>query len=310
MTLTTLTADWHKLGGLMFVARRLVEGLLTGQHAALGLGPGVDFHDYRAYTPGDPLSDVDWKLYGRTDRFYLRRYRHLSELHAYLMLDCSASMHFSGLDRRGRPLPAKQVSTKLSYGAALAAAIGFLTIRQADRAGVGLFSDRIIEHLPPGGTWAHLKRLCNVLENARPRQGQGRLKASLRQAHALMKRRGLLVIISDLLEDPDELLDGLSRFRHDRFEVIVFQTLSPQELDLSGLGRLSLEMVDSETHQRLRTDVDRTAKAYAERMQQHISQIRRGCLGQGIDFNLLCTDQPVTGALRRYLVKRSAALGG
>ncbi len=303
-----ITGDFDRLGGLMFVARRLVEGLLAGRHAAVGLGPGVDFHDYRAYTPGDPLSDVDWKLYGRTDRFYLRRYRHLSELHAYILLDCSASMHFAGLDRRGRPLAVGNLPTKLAFGAALAAAIGFLTIRQADRAGVGLYADGLIDHLPAGGTWAHLKRLCSVLERARPRQGPGRLRQSLTQAHALMKRRGLLVLISDLLDEPQELLDGLSRFRHDRFEVIVFQTLSPQELDLSGLGRLSLEMVDAETHQRLRTDVDSTAAAYAKRMQQHISRLRRGCLAQGADFNLLTTDQPVTDALRRYLVKRSAAL--
>jgi hypothetical protein len=129
---------------------------------------------------------------------------------------------------------------------------------------------------------------------------------SLAEAHALMHRRGLVVLIGDLLDEPAGLFDGLARFRHDRFDVIVFQVLTPQELDLRGLGRLHLNMVDAETGQKTPTDIALVRRGYSELMAEHLGLLRRGCEARGIDYNLLTTDQPVAAALRRYLVRRSA----
>jgi uncharacterized protein (DUF58 family) len=299
-------ASWSKLGGLVFVARRLVEGLWAGRHASTRIGSGLEFHDYRGYSAGDDVAEIDWKLFGRTDRYFVRRHRQLTDLQAYLMVDCSASLNFAGLDRRGRPIIGPGATTKLTYAASLAAAIAYLTIRQSDLAGLGVFADRLLSHLPPGGTWSHLQRLCTTLEQTGPAVGTGDTPLCLQQAHALMKRRGLVVLIGDLLEEPADLMRGLSRFRHDHFEVIVFQVLTPQELDLGGLGRLQLQLVDAETRRTAPADIAKVRRGYAQQMDQHLAALRRGCLAQGVDYNLITTDQPVAAALRRYLALRNA----
>jgi len=308
-------SQWTSLGGLMFVARRLVEGLWAGRHASPRTGHGLEFHDYRSYSPGDTTSDIDWKVFGRTDRLYLKRYLQQTDLNVHLLVDISASMDFAGLTRRGIPITGKDHLTKLGYAEMLAAALAFLIVRQGDRAGVGLFAEKLHEHLPPSGTWAHLMRLCNALEHAEPvapESGNGDAGMALRQAHALLRHggrtrsRGLVVLISDLLDPPDSMLDGLNLLRHDQFDVIIFQVLTAQELDLAGLSDLRLQMVDSESHKRVGTDVGAVRRRYAQLMTRHLTQLRRACTARNVDYNLLTTDQPVVEALRRYLVRRNA----
>jgi uncharacterized protein (DUF58 family) len=296
-------SNWSQLGGLIFAARRLVEGLWAGRHPSIRQGSGLDFHDYRIYTPGDDPAQVDWKLFGRTDRYFVRRYQQQTDLNATILVDCSASMDFAKLDPAGRSLRGAKVMSKLRCAQLLAAAIAFLTIRQGDRAGVGLFADKLIEHIPPASTWAHLKRLCSVLERAQPR-GQGDLGAALRQAHALRSRRGLLVILSDLLDEPQPFFDGLSRFRHDHFDVIVFQILSQQELRLAGIENARLQLIDSETKQRLPSDLRLVSDRYRQLMQDHLAALRRGCQARRVDHNLVLLDEPATAALRRYVQRR------
>ncbi|MEX2214671.1 MAG: DUF58 domain-containing protein [Phycisphaeraceae bacterium] len=296
-------SQWANLGGLFFVARHLVQGLWTGRHASVRHGSGLDFHDYRVYTPGDNPAEVDWKLYGRTDRYYVKRNQQLTDLSAYILVDCSASMDFARLDRAGRSLHGDKVMTKLRYAQMLAAAIAFLTIRQGDRAGVGLFGSKLIDHVAPGGSWAQLQRVCSVIESAKP-QAAGDVGEAIKQAHSLRMKRGLLVLISDLLDEPAPLFEGLSRFRHDRFDIVVFQILSPQELGLEGLQRARLQMIDSETKDRVHTDVTRVQKRYSELVEGHIASLRRGCQARQVDYNLLSMAEPVTTALRRYVSRR------
>ena len=296
-------SQWTNLGGLFFVARHLVQGMWTGPHASIRHGRGLDFHDYRSYVPGDNPAEVDWKLYGRTDRYYVKRNQQLTDLSAYILIDCSASMDFARLDRAGRSLRGAKVMTKLRYAQMLAAAIAFLTIRQGDRAGVGLYGSKLIEHVAPGGSWAQLQRVCSVIEGAKP-QAAGNAAEAIKQAHALRMRRGLLVLISDLLDEPAPLFEALSRFRHDRFDIVVFQVLSPQELDLAGLERARMQMIDSESKDRVRTDISRMQKRYGELISGHIAALRRGCQARHIDYNLLTTDEPVTAALRKYVSRR------
>ena len=305
--------DWAGLQGLVFVAKRLVEGLYAGGHATPQSGPGIEFHDYRSYSPGDNPSSIDWKLYGRTDRLYLRRFKWFTDLHAMVMVDCSASMNFAALEAGGRTSPSSQTRTKLHYAQTLAAAIAFLTVRQADRVGVGLYSDKLIRHMPVGGTWSHLMNICQMIEQSGHVQGVGDAASGLLHAHALMRRsgrhRGVVVLISDLLGEPSALFDGLNRLRHDRFEAIVFQVLTPQELDLAGLGRSRLQLVDLETRKQVSTHIGQIQQRYTQLMTEHLATLRRGCLNRGVDYNLLTTDQPVIDALRRYVVRRASLRG-
>jgi uncharacterized protein (DUF58 family) len=299
-------SDVAHLRGLVFTARRLVDGLYAGRHGSPRTGQGSDFHDYRAYCPGDDTSSVDWKLFGRTNRYYVRRHRHLSDLQVYLMVDCPASMDFAGLDGRGAPLQSPDTPTKLSYAKTLAAAIAYLTVRQGDRVGVGLFTDKLDHHLPPGGTPAHLERLCVALEQAPPGPGQGDVNHALRQAHRLTRRRGLYVLVSDLLDEPGPLFDGLGLLRHDGSEVIVLQVLTPTELDLPALGGQRLRLIDAETHRSVTADVPTARRQYAQAVSEHLAILRRGCASQGVDYNLATTDTPATRSLRRYLVRRAS----
>lgn len=289
----------------MFRARALVEGLYAGAHASPRHGPGVEFHDYRAYVPGDDLSTIDWKLFGRTDRYYLRRYQRYTDLHTHLLVDCSASMAFAGIDRHGRALPQRAPSAKLHCARELAAAIAFMLVRQSDRVGLSLFDAGVRQAQQVSGGWAHLQRLCALLESTAPGRGQGDVGVAISQLHATLRRRSLVVLISDLLDDPAPLLDGLSRLRHRRHEVIVFQVLTPEELDLATLGRQRLQMVDSETRSRIATHVPEVKDRYRQLLEDHLSTIRRGCAARRVDHHLLRTDQPMIDPLRHYVARRA-----
>ncbi len=345
------TSAWPNLGGLLFAAKRLVEGIWSGRHESVRTGSGLDFHDYRMYAPGDSPAEIDWKLFGRTDRHYVRRYRQQTDLNAYILVDVSSSMDFARIDSAGRSLRGSKVMTKLRYAQELAAAIAFLAIRQGDRAAMGLFAKKLFSHVPPGSTWAHLKRICATLEGVRSREAGGKsqetgdgkqgaggpttannpdqtlapphspaapaahtpaalaslpgdFRECLRQAHALRPRRGVLVLISDLIADPAEVLDGISRFRHDHFEVIVFHLLTRQELGLEGLDHARLQMVDSESRDRVRTDISLVQKRYRQLIDDHVQSLRRGCEARAADYQLLTLSDPPSTALRKYLSRR------
>ncbi|MEX0653102.1 MAG: DUF58 domain-containing protein [Phycisphaeraceae bacterium] len=298
--------SWSRLEGLLFTAKTLVDGLYAGGHASPRHGPGLEFHDYRPYTPGDDLAAVDWKLFGRTDRYYLRRYQRYSDLSAQLLVDVSASMAFASLAGAsdGRP-------SKLTVAKELAAAIAFLTIRQGDRVGLALGDRQLRDVQGVQGGWPHLQRLCAALERAEAGEAgtTGDLGACLRQVQALRRRsRGLVVLISDLLDAPGPVLDGIARLRHERFEVIVLQVLSPDELNLSHAGAGWRRLVDAESSQAVDVRLAGSAAAYNRRMADHLTAVRRGCQGRGADHQLVRTDRPVLESLRQYLAHRGGSV--
>ena len=296
-------AELSRLGGLMFVARRLVEGLYAGRHRSPRRGHSTEFHDFRPYLPGDEPRRVDWAVFGRTDRLFVRRFRHEAELAVHLLIDRSASMDFTGAgDGQGDD---RAAVSKWTYARQIAAALSLLAVRQADRVGLAAFDERCKPLAPLAGGWAHFQQLLAALESAEIAR-QTDPVAALHQAHAMWfgrrRQRGLLVLISDLLDEPAAWLEGLQPFRHSRFDVMVLQVLTPGELDLAGVG--SARLIDAETGAAARTHAPRIRDRYRREMQRHLDTLHRGLLARGIDHQLALTSQPPLTVLQQFVTRR------
>lgn len=310
---TPNTAEMHRgtglergTRGLLLTARLLVDGLYTGRHASPLRGAGVEFHDYRPYTPGDDLRMIDWKLYGRTDRYYLKRFRRETDLSLHVAVDGSASMAFAGL---GRKLGGTTGPSKLAVAKQLAAALAVLTARQGDRAGGCLFDQRMRCFHPATGSPRRLQSFIAQLDHAEPTPGQADLGGSLRQLGAVLQRRGLIAVISDLLDTPDPLLRAIDRLRHAGSEVMVFQVLTPDELELTTGGGRGLMLTDPETAQSVQTRPDAVTRRYARLVAEHNEQLRRALATRDIDLTRVRTDRPLLATLRRYLTIRAKRTG-
>lgn len=296
-----------ELQGLSLEARRIVEGLYAGAHGSPWRGAGGEFHDYRPYVPGDAPRDIDWKLWGRSDRLFVRRFRHDTDLHVTLLVDATASMHFAGLDRRGRALTQGERPTKLRYAATLAAAIVELAVRQGDRAAAAVLADGVSDAIPPGGGAAHARRIIAMLDAVRPHFGDADLARSLRLAHAMERRRGLVVLISDALDEPGPLLNALSRWHADGFDAALLQVLTHEELDVAAAGDLRLTLVDPESRRGTAASLPSIGRDYRRLLQNHLATLRGACAAMGVDHVLMRTDEPPIRTLRRWLVMRRMA---
>ncbi len=286
----------------MLTARLLVDGLYAGRHASPLRGAGIEFHDYRPYTPGDDPRGVDWKLYGRTDRYYLKRYRRETDLNLHLAVDTSASMAFAGLPRR-RGGPAGR--SKLAVARELAAALAALALRQGDRAGLSLLDHGLRHHTPPTGSFRRLQAMTATLELAEAGYGPGDLGGALQRLGGLITRRGVVVLIADLLDDPAPLLSGIDRLRHGGSEVAVFQVLTPDELRLSAPDGSGFLLTDPESAGSVRTRPRAVAQRYARLIDAHNDAIRRALAARDTDYTLVRTDRPLHETLRRYLLVRA-----
>ena len=323
-----------RLGGLFFAARRLVDGLYPGLHPSLQRGAGLEFLDYRCYCPGDDPKDIDWKLFGRTDRLYRRQYQQWSQMHLHILVDRTASMAFPPVaDSQDHPPnsssqhqsqmtssrlhePSFLTSahfSKFDYARLLAATIARLAVRQGDRVSTGLFTDRVTDYTPLGGSMEHLQQLCWMLESVLPTDsGLGDLASSVAHAQRLARRRGLFVIISDLLDDPALLIDALDRLRHHRSDAIVFQVLCREELDLVGplFRGASLRLTDLESRQSLATVPKQIRHRYVQLITQHIETVRQVCRVRGVDHRLVATNSPIYEALAHCQTSQSTLLSG
>jgi len=285
----------------------MVDGLYAGRHRSPRRGQSAEFYDFRPYSPGDEPRRVDWKLFGRTDRLYVRRFRHDAELAVHLLLDRSSSMDFAALRARndavlgGRPQPAP---TKLRYAQQLAAALAYLAIRQNDRVSLTFIDESASPAVPLGSTTAHLHRLTASLESLQP-HARTQPRAALAAAHAAIGsqrgRRGLLILISDLLARPADWLAGLTGFARDPFDILVLQILTPDELDLGSVG--AAQLIDSETARRVRTAGPDTRRRYRQAIQQHQATLRAGFAQHQIAHHLIRTDVEPIESLRRVLAR-------
>lgn len=280
-----------RISTLELRARAVVEGFMAGLHKSPYKGFSVEFLSYRPYMPGDDLMHVDWKLYARTDRYYVKEFEEETNTALALLLDVSASMNYSsgGL-------------TKREYASYLAASLAYLAVRQRDAAGITFFDDKVIEYVPPRSTSGHLQTILQLMESVGPgaRSDLGKPLHELAERH---NRRGFVALISDLLDEPAAVIDGLRHFRYLGHEVMVFHILDPQELQFEFSDLVEFE--DMETGERILISPEAARDAYVERMNAFLQQIRQECGMLGIDYVLIPTDQPLDFALFEYLSSRA-----
>ena len=267
--------DIHRLAGFAFAPRAVVEGYFAGRHVSRARGSSVEFRDYRQYVPGDDLALVDWRVFGRTDRFYLRTYDHETSLDCHLFLDSSASMGF------GRQ------PSKLEYASFFTACLAYLVIRGGDRVSLQLFDRRIRTFVPPGGTHRHLNELLNLLERNVPGEATS-LAASLRTAFPLLKRRGILVVVSDFFDDPAAIFEAFAPYLHRGFKIYLFHVLTPAELDLPELGLVAYR--DLESGQRVTAHAADVRDGYRQALDRHIRALRDWATRRSIDYTVARTD--------------------
>lgn len=280
-----------RIGNLELVARQVVEGFLTGRHRSPYHGFSVEYLDHRPYAPGDEVRALDWKLLARTGKYYVKLFEDETNLSAHLLLDCSRSMTFGS----GGP-------TKLEYGSFLAAALTHLLLRQNDAAGLILFDDRVRAQVPPKARPTQFRRVLEALDGATPGE-ETALGPVLHEVAERIRRRGLVVVLSDLLDDPAAVADGLMHFRHDHHEVLVFHLMDDAELtfpfekaamfrDLEGGGTLAAHP------NALRSE-------YLKRLEVFLERIRSECFDRGINYTLVNTKEPYDHFLAAFLEKRA-----
>jgi len=267
--------DIHRLAGFEFAPKAVVEGFFAGRHLSRSRGASVEFRDYRQYVPGDDLALVDWRVYARTDRFYLRTFDQETSMDCHLFLDSSASMGF------GRE------PTKLEYASFFTACLAYLVIRGGDRVSLQVFDRTIRTFLPPGSTRTHLNELLNVLERNKPGERTS-LAASLRASFPLLKRRGILVVVSDFFDDPAAIFSALSPYLHRGFKVFLFHVLSPSEMDLADNGLVAYR--DLETGQRITAHADDVREGYRTALSGHIDALRHLASRRSVDYTVARTD--------------------
>ena len=279
-----------RIGSLDLKAKTVVEGVLTGLHRSPRRGFSVEFAEYRQYLPGDALSTIDWKVFARTDRHYVKKFEEDTNLDCHLLLDVSASMHYGS---RG--------VTKAEYGCFLAASLAYLMHRQRDAVGLIAFDDRIVHRVPPSARASHLRTILLALERL-PVGHRTNVAKPLGDLAKVLSKRGLVVVISDLLDDPARVIQGLRHFRQRGTDVIVFHLLDRQELRFAfdDVARFR----DVESAHEVFADPAAVRGDYLRAVQGFIDTYRRELGGAGIDYHLLDTSKPLDLALMAYLNTR------
>ncbi|HSJ15467.1 MAG TPA: DUF58 domain-containing protein [Longimicrobiales bacterium] len=281
------------LGGLEFTARQVVEGFIAGLHRSPHRGFSVEFAEHRMYQPGDDLRYIDWRMFGRSDRYYIKQFEEETNLRAYLLVDASASMAWSSSP--------ETLPSKLWYAKQLAASLALLLLRQGDAAGVVGFDDRTRAHVAARGGRRQWAELLRTLEHL-PAGGRTDAGSALRDIAGRLRRRGLVILISDLLVDPPSTRLALRYLRHRGHEVLVFHLLDPGERELPGAG--DVRFYDSETNDELPVSVADLRIEYREAVTAALAEWRTELVPQGIDYVLVDTAQALVHALRAYLRKR------
>ena len=278
------------LDSISMKAKMVVEGYIIGQHRSPYHGFSVEFAEHRSYEPGDEIRHIDWKLYGKTNRLYVKRYEEETNLRAHLILDTSKSMAYTSGG-----------VSKLEYGSYLLAALSYLMIRQQDAAGVVLFDEDIKTFIPPKSIPSHLNTLLNTLDIKAPGEDT-RIEPVLHEMAERIKKRGLVIIISDLFDDPENIMNGLKHFRHGKQEVILFHILDRNELEFDFNTRT--KFVDMESGEEITTDPWHVKNEYKNLIKGLQDYYKSECRLNLIDYVPLFTDDSLDKGLSEYFNKR------
>ena len=277
-----------RIKDLELVARHVVDGFINGLHRAPYFGASVDFAEHRGYVAGDDIRRVDWRLYARTDKYFVKQYEADTNANLCVLFDVSRSMGF-----------ASQGISKLEYGAFVAACLAYLSHRQRDRVGIITFDEDIVTHVPPSAK--HFNVLLHTLDRARPER-PGRLIKVLEKAAEHFKRRSIVVLISDLYENPADLLEAMKPYRFLGNDLVVFHVLDPAEIDFPY--KEASRFQDLESGEQVPVVPDVFAKQYRQMVQEHIAALGAKCSEARIDYLQLTTSKPLDEALYHYLGNR------
>ena len=281
----------RKLESLVIRSRYVVEGFRAGMHASPLKGASVEFADHRPYVKGDNLRNLDWKVFGRSERYYIKRFEEETSLRTQVIIDGSASMGYSSGDR----------PSKYHYACRIAAALGYIVTRQQDSLGLTIYDDIIREQIPTRSGSRHFRLFMERMGAHKPKN-RTRTGEALHALAEMISRRGLIVLISDLFDDPDALFHALAHFRKKMHDVILLQVLDPCELELS-IESLA-EFIDLETGEKLELDPAQARQAYQEELQKSINHCRGKCAVLNVDYRLISTGENFEEFIAHYLAER------
>ena len=282
-----------RLAHLDVRARVVVEGFIAGMHRSPFHGFSVEFAEHRPYMPGDPLKNLDWKVWARSDRLLVKQYTEETNLRCHLVLDLSGSMGFRSK---------RAAMSKIEYARCLSAALAYLMLQQQDAVGALLFAEHPLRFVPARAVRSHLDVILRTLGELEP-GGRTRLGPALHELAERIKRRGLVVLCSDLMDRPADVLLGLQHFRHRHHEVVVFHVLDPDEIDFPYTDTATF--VDAESGERITTEPWEIARRYRQRLAEWSDHYARVCRENRIDYVRLDTRTPFDRALLAYLEKRT-----
>lgn len=280
-----------KISGMELRARTVVEGFISGLHRSPYRGFSVEFAEYRQYTPGDDIRFIDWKVYARSDRYYVKEFEEETNLNCHILLDISASMSYQGSG-----------ISKLEYGAYLTASLGYLIFQQRDGVSLVTFDQEIKQLIPARNKKGHLLSILQILENIEVGK-QTEIALPLHQIAENIKKKGMVILISDLLADPASILEGLQHLRFQGHDVIVFHIMD--ETELTFPFKNATKFLDMEGSAQIMTIPVLIRERYLKNLENHIEQFKKGCGRQRIDYHLLDTSKPLDFALFSYLAHRS-----
>lgn len=282
-----------QIANLDLIARMVVAGFITGLHRSPYHGFSVEFAEHRQYRPGDETKNIDWKVYARTNKFYVKQYEDETNLRSIFAIDTSGSMKYKSEGN----------ISKYEYAIYLTAALSTLLIKQRDAVGLAIYNEDLNTYLPPKSKPSYLIDIIKILSNIEPSNTTCTAKALDRLAERV-NRRSLVVVMSDFLDDSESVLNALKHFRHKNNEVIAFQILDPREIDFK-LGQ-GANFKDIETGEELLTHPHHIQSSYSKEVKDFLDNIKRECYNHQIDYNLINTSTPFDKAMREYLTKRKS----
>ena len=286
----------QKLGDLELIAREVVEGLRVGHHRSPLHGFSTEFAHHRQYAPGDPIRDLDWRVYGRTDRYYTKLYEAETNFDCHILIDASASMNYES----------GKVS-KLEYAKFLAASLAYLVLKQRDSVGLSIFDSEVRAYLPPRSAMSIILEIDKHLRDITP-VPRSSVAEQLHDIALLMKRRSFVILISDLLADVDDILAGLDRLRFDGHNVVVFHTLDPYEIEFPFKGTWRFEGLEGE--EEVITQPERIREDYLASFNSYLDALRHGCVGSHVDYTTVDTSHPLDAVLSEFFFRRESTLNG